>query len=122
MKIKSALVVDDSSTMVRIVSNVLKRLGIETIYTAFDGVQGLSTFRETPDIDVVLTDINMPNMDGFELLKCIRQLDDEVPIIMITTEGGKKEVIKALKLGANQYIIKPFTPQVLKEKLEYLTD
>jgi two-component system chemotaxis response regulator CheY len=111
------LVVDDSSTMVRIVSNTLKRIGIENIFTGADGIEGLEQFKISKP-NMVLTDWNMPNMNGLELIKKIRLLDKDVPIVMITTEGGKREVITALKAGANNYIVKPFTPQVLKQKLE----
>ena len=117
-----ALVVDDSSTMVRIVSNTLKRVGIETITTGADGVLGLEAFMNTPGINLILTDINMPNMNGMELLIAIRKLNKDIPIVMITTEGGKVDVIKALKAGCNSYIIKPFTPDVLKEKLKAILE
>ena len=72
------------------------------------------------DIDVLITDWNMPEMNGLELVKKVRaeQKYVDMPIIMVTTEGGKAEVITALKAGVNNYIVKPFTPQVLKEKLE----
>jgi len=110
------LVVDDSSTMVRIISNTLKRIGVEDIVTAADGQEGFDKYNEEKP-DLVMTDWNMPNMNGLELVKAIRKIDDETPIVMITTEGGKAEVITALKAGVNNYIVKPFTPQVLKEKL-----
>lgn len=111
------LVVDDSSTMVRIVSNTVKRLGDHEILTAADGVLGLEEFKKHDDIDIVLSDINMLNMNGLEMIKEIRALDKNVYIVMITTEGGKKEVVTALKQGCNNYICKPFTLQVLREKL-----
>lgn len=111
------LVVDDSKTMLRIITNVLKRLGITDIQTGLDGLEGWELFKNN-DFDIVLTDINMPNMNGLELLKAIRKVDSDVPVVMITTEGGKKEVITALKAGCNQYIVKPFTPDILKEKLK----
>jgi len=111
------LVVDDSKTMLRIITNVLKRLSITDIQTGLDGLEGWELFKNN-DFDIVLTDINMPNMNGLELLKAIRKVDSDVPVVMITTEGGKKEVITALKAGCNQYIVKPFTPDILKEKLK----
>jgi len=115
------LVLDDSKTMLRIISNTLKRVGITDIVTAEDGVEGLAEYNNAKDnnnmFGVIFTDWNMPNMNGLEFVKHIRGIDQDTPIVMITTEGGKAEVIKALKAGVNNYIVKPFTPQVLKEKI-----
>ena len=76
--------------------------------------------ERTPDINVLITDWNMPEMNGLDLVRKVRaeKKYENMPIIMVTTEGGKAEVITALKAGVNNYIVKPFTPQVLKEKLE----
>jgi len=114
------LVVDDSSTMRRIIVNTLARLGYKDVVQGADGVEAWEAMQANPDIGVVITDWNMPNMNGLELVKKIRAEDKyvDVPIIMVTTEGGKAEVITALKAGVNNYIVKPFTPQVLKEKLQ----
>jgi len=114
------LVVDDSSTMRRIIKNTLARLGYKDIVEAADGVEAWDALQNNSDIEVVITDWNMPNMNGLELVKKIRAEEKykDMPIIMVTTEGGKKEVITALKAGVNNYIVKPFTPQVLKEKLQ----
>ena len=114
------LVVDDSSTMRRIIKNTLGRLGYKNIIEGADGVEAWDALQNNPDTEVVITDWNMPNMNGLELVKKIRAQEkyNNVPIIMVTTEGGKKEVITALKAGVNNYIVKPFTPQVLKEKLQ----
>ncbi|WP_024790351.1 chemotaxis response regulator CheY [Lebetimonas sp. JH292] len=114
------LVVDDSSTMRRIIQNTLARLGYKDVIQAADGIEAWDALQSNPDIEVVITDWNMPNMNGLELVKKIRAEEryKSLPIIMVTTEGGKKEVITALKAGVNNYIVKPFTPQVLKEKLE----
>ena len=114
------LVVDDSSTMRRIIVNTLARLGYKDVVQAADGVEAWDALQANPDISVVITDWNMPNMNGLELVKKIRAEEKyvDVPIIMVTTEGGKAEVITALKAGVNNYIVKPFTPQVLKEKLQ----
>ena len=113
------LVVDDSSTMRRIIKNTLARLGYKDILEGADGVEGWSQMDKNPDIDMLITDWNMPEMNGLELVKKVRADDrfKDTPIIMVTTEGGKAEVITALKAGVNNYIVKPFTPQVLKEKL-----
>ncbi|MDD2838669.1 MAG: response regulator [Sulfuricurvum sp.] len=113
------LIVDDSLTMRRIIKNTLFRLHYEDVLEAEDGIQGWSILDENLDIGMLITDWNMPEMNGLELVKKIRSdaRFNDLPIIMITTEGGKAEVITALKAGVNNYIVKPFTPQVLKEKL-----
>ena len=113
------LVVDDSSTMRRIIKNTLARLGYKDILEGADGVEGWNQMDSNPDIEMLITDWNMPEMNGLELVKKVRAdaRFADVPIIMVTTEGGKGEVITALKAGVNNYIVKPFTPQVLKEKL-----
>lgn len=114
------LVVDDSSTMRRIIKNTLQRLGFNDILEAEHGVEAWQIMEKTPDINVLITDWNMPEMNGLELVRKVRaeKKYETMPIIMVTTEGGKAEVITALKAGVNNYIVKPFTPQVLKEKLE----
>lgn len=113
------VVVDDSSTMRRIIKNTLSRLGYDSIFEGEDGIQGWDILDKNPDIGMLITDWNMPNMNGLELVKKVRAdaRFKDLPIIMVTTEGGKGEVITALKAGVNNYIVKPFTPQVLKEKL-----
>jgi len=113
------LVVDDSSTMRRIIKNTLSRLGYEDVLEGEDGLQGWAALNENTDISMLITDWNMPEMNGLELVKKVRAdaRFADLPIIMVTTEGGKAEVITALKAGVNNYIVKPFTPQVLKEKL-----
>jgi len=117
------LVLDDSKTMLRIISNTLKRIGEEDITTAEDGSEGLLAYNKATEdgkpFEIILTDWNMPVMDGLAFVKAIRKDNQDIPIIMITTEGGKTEVITALKAGVNNYIVKPFTPQVLKEKLSF---
>jgi len=116
------LIVDDSSTMRRIIGNVVQQLGVskDDFDEAEDGVVAWKLFQEKNNYDVVLTDWNMPNMNGLELVKTIRATDKKVPIVMITTEGGKGEVISALKAGVNNYIVKPFSAEILKEKLDGL--
>ena len=114
------LVVDDSSTMRRIIKNTLNHLGYKDLLEAEDGVLAWDALVANADVGVLVTDWNMPNMNGLELVKKVRAEAKyaDMPIIMVTTEGGKGEVITALKAGVNNYIVKPFTPQVLKEKLE----
>jgi two-component system chemotaxis response regulator CheY len=116
------LIVDDSSTMRRIIGNVVQQLGIkkEDFDEAEDGVVAWKLLNEGI-YDVVLTDWNMPNMNGLQLVQKIRgegSTHKGTPIIMITTEGGKGEVITALKAGVNNYIVKPFSADILKEKLD----
>lgn len=90
------------------------------ILEAEHGVQAWEILDSTQNVQVLITDWNMPEMNGLELVKKVRSDEryKDIPIIMVTTEGGKAEVITALKAGVNNYIVKPFTPQVLKEKLE----
>jgi two-component system chemotaxis response regulator CheY len=114
------LVVDDSSTMRRIIKNTLNRLGYKDLFEAENGAQAWEVLQQNDGINVLVTDWNMPEMNGLELVQKVRAEEKyvDMPIIMVTTEGGKGEVITALKAGVNNYIVKPFTPQVLKEKLE----
>jgi len=107
--------------MRRIIKNTLSRLGYTDILEAENGAEAWEIMA-APDseVKILITDWNMPEMNGLELVKKVRaeQKYSDVPIIMVTTEGGKAEVITALRAGVNNYIVKPFTPQVLKEKLE----
>ncbi|GHV02151.1 chemotaxis protein CheY [Campylobacterota bacterium] len=114
------LVVDDSSTMRRIIKNTLNRLNFKDLLEGENGVQAWEVLSANADVGVLITDWNMPEMNGLELVKKVRAEAKyaDLPIIMVTTEGGKTEVITALKAGVNNYIVKPFTPDVLKEKLE----
>lgn len=113
------LIVDDSSTMRRIISNTLKTIGQEDVVTAGDGLEGLAALAANSDVDLVLSDWNMPNMNGLDFLIKVRETrsNKDLPVIMITTEAEKANVITAIKAGANNYIVKPFTPEVLSEKL-----
>lgn len=113
------LVVDDSPTMRRIVLNALRTFGHEDAVEAEDGQDGLAKLQ-SEEVDFVITDWNMPNMTGLELTKAIRSNDSmkHLPILMVTTRGLKADIIEALKAKVNNYVVKPFTPQVLKEKIE----
>ena len=113
------LVVDDSPTMRRIVINALKTFGYNDVVEAGDGVEALDKLKATK-VDFVITDWNMPNMSGLELTKAIRGDASlaHLPILMVTTRGLKQDIIEALKAKVNNYVVKPFTPQVLKEKME----
>jgi len=103
--------------MRRIVINALKNFGIDEIVEAEDGQDGLAKLH-TEKIDFVITDWNMPNMTGLELTKNIRNDDTlkHLPILMVTTEVLKEDIIEALKAKVNNYVVKPFTPQVLRKK------
>ncbi len=115
------LVVDDSSTMRRILKQSLGRCGITDIAEGANGVEALKLAQES-QFDCVMTDWNMPEMDGLELTINLRKLPNyaKTPIIMVTTEGGKNDVIEALTQGVNCYIVKPFTPDTVKDKLKEL--
>lgn len=110
------LVVDDSITMRRIIINNLKSAGFTDFVEAGNGVEALNNMT---GVDLVLTDWNMPVMDGLTLVKEIRGSSAlaHLPIVMITTEGAKEEVVEALKQGVNDYVVKPFTKQILVEKI-----
>ena len=111
------LLVDDSGTMRSIQRRCLGKLGIENVVEAEDGVQALTLFESTV-FDVVLTDWNMPNMDGLTLLQEIRKRNREIPVVMITTEAERSRVVQAIQFGVSDYLVKPFTPDGLREKLE----
>lgn len=120
-KPQTVLIVDDSKTIQRIVTNVVKQvLPDANILIGNDGREAFSLFRKNEEIDFILTDWNMPNVSGLEFVKQVRENNKNIPIIMITTEGGKNEVITALRAGVNNYIVKPFGAEILKEKLANL--
>ena len=112
------LIVDDFSTMRRIIRGLLTEAGYVDVEEAEDGLVAFQKLQ-TGHFDCVLTDINMPNMNGFELLKAIKE-DEKLkstPVVMITAEASQEEVIKAAKLGACAYIVKPFSKAILEEKI-----
>ena len=113
------LVVDDFSTMRRIVKNLLKQLGYERLEEAEDGAQGYSKLKDG-DFGFVISDWNMPNTDGLEFLQKVRSDPElkDMPFLMITAEAEKHKVVTALQAGVSNYIVKPFTGEVLKEKME----
>ncbi len=113
------LLVDDSATMRRIQKNQLTTIGITDVLEAGDGSEALKVLADNMPIDMVLLDWNMPVMDGITFLKKAREdtAYGEVKIIMCTSESEKTRVVEALKAGANNYIVKPFNPDSLKQKL-----
>ncbi len=117
------LVVDDFSTMRRIVRNLLKELGFNNVDEAEDGMVALSKLRESK-FDFVVSDWNMPNMDGLTLLQSVRADPNlkHLPVLMITAEAKKENIIAAAQAGASGYIVKPFTAATLQEKFEKIFD
>lgn len=113
------LIVDDFSTMRRIVRNLLKELGYAHAEEAEDGVVALNKLKQE-QFDFVVTDWNMPNMTGIDLLKAIRQDPNlkQLPVLLITAEARKENIIEAAQSGASGYIVKPFSAEVLNEKVD----
>ena len=113
------LVVDDFSTMRRIIKNLLKDLGFSNIQEADDGSTALPMLQQG-DFDFVVTDWNMPGMQGIDLLRAIRADDKlkHLPVLMVTAEAKKEQIVAAAKAGVNGYVVKPFTAATLKEKLD----
>jgi two-component system chemotaxis response regulator CheY len=113
------LVVDDFSTMRRIIKNLLKQIGYVNIDEAEDGADAYSKI-ENGGYGFIISDWNMPNMDGLELLGKIRSNDElkHLPLLMVTAEAEKEKVISAIQAGVNNYIVKPFTAEILKEKMD----
>ncbi len=113
------LVVDDFSTMRRIVKNLLRDLGFTNTVEADDGKTALPIL-ETGGIDFLVTDWNMPGMTGIDLLKAVRSNPDlvDLPVLMVTAEAKREQIIMAAQAGVNGYVIKPFTAATLKEKIE----
>ncbi len=111
------LVADDSSTMRKIILRSLAAVGVPDAVEASDGAEAVSLFKPG-EFDLVLTDWNMPNKSGLEVIQEIRQQDANVPIIMVTTEAEKSRVVQAIQAGVSDYLVKPFTADTLREKLE----
>jgi len=116
-----ALVIDDSRAVRLLVGNILREQGFE-VHSAGDGQQGLEQLQLNPEIGLVLVDWNMPVMDGLEFIKTVRQSRtwDSLQIVMVTTETESEQVQRAIAAGANEYVMKPFTSEVLVAKLSLL--
>jgi len=112
------LIVDDFSTMRRIVRGLLKELGYNNVDEAEDGVAALQKLR-SGSFDFVVSDINMPNMNGFDLLLAIREdaALKHIPVLMVTAEAKKEDIVLAAQRGASGYVVKPFTKATLEEKI-----
>lgn len=119
----NVLIVDDSAAIRKILQRLLVQadVGLGDTFEASDGLEALAQLR-AQSVDLVLSDINMPQLDGFGLLEQIRATAawSTLPVIMVSTEGGQEQVMRALHLGANGYVRKPFTAEQIKEKLESL--
>lgn len=114
------LVVDDSATMRRIIVNTLRRLGYTETVEAADGEEALALFDDS--VRCVITDWNMPTMSGADLAKALRARSNgaDVPILMATSRSTREDIIASIEIGVSNYVVKPFTPQVLKDKLDLL--
>lgn len=113
------LVVDDFSTMRRIIKNLLKELGLTNVVEADDGATALPMLKQG-GIDFLITDWNMPNMTGIDLLKHVRSDPNlsSIPVLMVTAEAKREQIIAAAQAGVNGYVVKPFTAVTLKEKID----
>ena len=114
------LVVDDSPTMRRIVVQMLNRLGYPEVFEASDGQAALEVLHQQPGIELLLTDWNMPGMNGLELTVAVRAEARfaRLPILMVTTRNMKSDIVAAMKAGVNNYVTKPFDPKTIKEKID----
>lgn len=113
---KKVLVADDSGVMRKIVIRALNAVGLTDTVEAADGSEALALFSQQP-FDLVLTDWNMPNKTGIELIRDIRATGSQVPILMITTEAEKTRVLDAVQAGVSDYLVKPFETDTLRQKL-----
>jgi two-component system chemotaxis response regulator CheY len=112
----NVLVIDDSKTMRDIIKSVLTQIGCERVEEASDGKDALRTLADFAP-ELVLVDLNMPNMDGLEFVKAYRQISLTTPMIMVTTDSGQAQVVEAIKAGVDDYIVKPFTPALLAHRV-----
>lgn len=111
------MVIDDSSTMRKILMNHLKQMGYSVFIEAEHGKEALAKLEMEPDVSLILCDWNMPEMNGYDFLVKFRETDKETPFIMVTTEAEKEKIVSAIQAGVTNYILKPFTAESLKEKL-----
>lgn len=111
------LVVDDSATMRRIVVNSLQRVGFNDVVEAADGAEALEKMES---VDFLITDWNMPKLSGAELTRAVRAREDtrKLPVLMVTARSVRDDILTAMEAGVDSYVVKPFTPQVLREKID----
>lgn len=110
------LLVDDSATMRNIQKSILSQIGVEAVEEACDGQDALSKVGAFQP-DLILVDWNMPTMDGITFVRVFRKSDKATPLIMVTTETERNRVVEAIKAGVNNYVVKPFTPDVLSQRI-----
>ena len=118
---KHILIVDDSKTIRNLVAFILKNEGYK-ITAAEDGLDGLEKLYANPDIDLIISDVNMPRMDGFTFIKTVREQDAyrDLPRVVLSTEGQEKDIQKGITLGANLYMVKPAQPQQMVRNIKML--
>jgi two-component system chemotaxis response regulator CheY len=119
--LKKLLIVDDSATMRKIIMRVLRQadLRVDTVVEASNGIEGLERLASHPDIQMILSDVNMPEMNGLDFVRAVRAWRGKhvLPMVMITTEGGEAVLETAMDCGANGFVTKPFTPETIREAL-----
>jgi two-component system chemotaxis response regulator CheY len=115
----NVLVVDDSAVMRKVIIRELKQCGIEDVTEATDGIEGLEAASKE-NFDLILMDWNMPGLLGIDVVRKLREAQITTPIMMVTTEGERNNVVIAIQAGANNYLVKPFSPQDFSQKIEQL--
>ena len=117
------LIVDDFATMRKVIRNLLRQIGYQNVLEAEDGVDALKELR-SQKIEFIISDWNMPNMSGIELLRAVRADSElrDLPFLMVTAESLKENVVEAVKAGVSNYIVKPFTAEVLSEKIKKILE
>lgn len=118
---KHILIVDDSKTVRNLVAFIMKKEGFK-VTTAEDGLDGLEKLYSAEEVDLIISDVNMPRMDGFTYIKTVREQDayKDIPIIVLSTEGQEKDIQTGLSLGANLYMVKPAQPEKMVKNIKML--
>ncbi|MFZ5425431.1 MAG: response regulator [Thermodesulfobacteriota bacterium] len=118
---KTILIVDDSKTVRNLVAFIMKKEGFKVV-TAEDGIDGLEKLYSSDKIDLIVSDINMPRMDGFTFIKSVREQDAyrDIPIVVLSTEGQEKDIQAGLSIGANMYMVKPAQPEKMVKNIKML--
>ena len=118
---KHVLIVDDSKTVRNLVAFIMKKEGLK-VTVAEDGLDGLEKLYAAGQVDLIISDINMPRMDGFTFIKTIREQDAyrDIPIVVLSTEGQEKDIQAGLKMGANMYMVKPAQPEKMLRNVQML--